>query len=72
MDFSPTPNPKQIIRDHAQSGDTDSANEVLRTAIHNGDDALVRGDYTDLKSDQELDAFFAELKLASPQRHARA
>ena len=35
--------------------------ERLRAAIREGDEALARGDFTDLNSDQELDAFFAEL-----------
>ncbi len=35
--------------------------ERLRTAIREGDEALARGEFTDLNSDQELDEFFAEL-----------
>jgi antitoxin ParD1/3/4 len=35
--------------------------ERLRAAIRDGDDALARGDFTELNSDQELDAFFAKL-----------
>ncbi len=35
--------------------------ERLRAAIRDGDEALARGEFTDLNSDQELDAFFAEL-----------
>ena len=35
--------------------------ERLRAAIRDGDEALARGEFTDLKSDRELDAFFAEL-----------
>ena len=35
--------------------------ERLRAAIREGDEALARGELTDLNSDQELDAFFAEL-----------
>ncbi len=35
--------------------------ERLRAAIREGDEALARGEFTDLNSDQELDAFFAEL-----------
>ncbi len=33
----------------------------LRTAIRDGDEALARGEFSDLNSDQELDEFFAEL-----------
>ncbi len=33
----------------------------LRAAIRDGDEALARGDVTDLDSDRELDDFFAEL-----------
>ncbi len=33
----------------------------LRAAIRDGDEALARGEFNDLNSDQELDAFFAEL-----------
>ena len=33
----------------------------LRAAIRDGDDALARGDLTQLNSDERLDAFFAEL-----------
>ncbi len=33
----------------------------LRAAIRDSDEALARGEFTDLNSDQELDAFFAEL-----------
>ena len=33
----------------------------MRAAIRDGDEALARGEFTDLNSDQELDAFFAEL-----------
>ena len=35
--------------------------ERLRAAIREGDEALARGEFTDLNSDQELDVFFAEL-----------
>jgi antitoxin ParD1/3/4 len=35
--------------------------ERLRAAIRDGDEALARGDATDLDSDRELDEFFAEL-----------
>ena len=35
--------------------------ERLRAAIREGDEALARGEFTDLNSDQELDEFFAEL-----------
>ncbi len=35
--------------------------ERLRTAIREGDEALARGEFSDLNSDQELDEFFAEL-----------
>ena len=35
--------------------------ERLRAAIREGDEALARGEFTDLNSNQELDAFFAEL-----------
>ncbi len=35
--------------------------ERLRAAIRDGDEALARGDFTDLSSDRELDEFFAEL-----------
>tara|TARA_B100000315_G_scaffold257923_1_gene308403 strand:- start:85 stop:237 length:153 start_codon:yes stop_codon:yes gene_type:complete len=35
--------------------------ERLRAAIREGDAALARGEFTDLKTDRELDAFFAEL-----------
>ncbi len=35
--------------------------ERLRAAIRDGDEALARGEFTDLNSDQELDEFFAEL-----------
>ncbi len=35
--------------------------ERLRAAIRDGDEALARGEFTDLNSDQELDAFSAEL-----------
>ena len=35
--------------------------ERLRAAIRQGDEALARGEYTDVNSDRELDEFFAEL-----------
>ena len=35
--------------------------ERLRAAIREGDLALARGDFTDVRSDEELDAFFADL-----------
>ena len=35
--------------------------ERLRAAIRDGDEALARGDFTDLDSDRELDEFFAEI-----------
>ncbi len=35
--------------------------ERLRAAIREGDEALARGEFSDLNSDQELDEFFAEL-----------
>lgn len=35
--------------------------ENLRGAIHHGNEALARGEFTDLNSDEELDTFFAEL-----------
>jgi antitoxin ParD1/3/4 len=35
--------------------------ERLRAAIRDGDEALARGDMTDVNSDRELDEFFAEL-----------
>jgi antitoxin ParD1/3/4 len=34
--------------------------ERLRAAIRDGDEALARGDVTDVNSDRELDEFFAE------------
>ena len=33
----------------------------LRQAIREGDDALARGDYTDLQDDDAVDSFFAAL-----------
>ena len=33
----------------------------LRAAIRDGDEALARGEFSDLNSDRELDEFFAEL-----------
>ena len=35
--------------------------ERLRAAIRGGDEALARGEFTDLESDRELDEFFAEI-----------
>ncbi len=35
--------------------------ERLRAAIDKGDEALARGEFTDLNSFEELDAFFADL-----------
>jgi antitoxin ParD1/3/4 len=35
--------------------------ERLRAAIGDGDEALAQGEYTELNSDKELNAFFAEL-----------
>lgn len=35
--------------------------ELLRAAVREGDEALARGEFTDLNSDGELDAFFAEI-----------
>jgi len=35
--------------------------ERLRRAVREGDEALARGEFTDLNSDEELDAFFAEI-----------
>ena len=35
--------------------------ERLRAAIREGDEALAQGKYSDLNSDEELDAFFADL-----------
>jgi len=35
--------------------------ERLRSAIGEGDDALARGEFTDLESDEALDAFFGEV-----------
>ena len=35
--------------------------ERLRAAIRGGDEALARGDITEVNSDRELDEFFAEL-----------
>ncbi len=35
--------------------------EHLRAAIRDGDEALTRGDVTEVNSDRELDEFFAEL-----------
>ena len=35
--------------------------ERLRAAIRDGDEAVARGDFTDLNSDEELDALFAEV-----------
>ena len=35
--------------------------ERLRAAIRDGDEALARGDITEVNSDRELDEFFAEL-----------
>jgi antitoxin ParD1/3/4 len=35
--------------------------ERLRAAIRDGDEALVRGEFTELNADQDLDAFFARL-----------
>ena len=34
--------------------------ESLRAAIRDGDEALTRGDLTEVNSDRELDEFFAE------------
>ena len=33
----------------------------LRAAIRDGDEALARGEFTELDSEEALDAFFAEL-----------
>ena len=35
--------------------------ERLRAAIGDGDEAVARGDFSELGTDEELDAFFAEL-----------
>ena len=35
--------------------------ERLRAAIRDGDEALARGEFSELSSDEDLDAFFAEL-----------
>jgi antitoxin ParD1/3/4 len=35
--------------------------ERLRQAIGDGDEALARGDFIDIKTEEELDALFAEL-----------
>jgi antitoxin ParD1/3/4 len=35
--------------------------ERLRRAIGEGDEALALGEFTDLNSDEDLDAFFAEI-----------
>ena len=35
--------------------------EQLRQAIRDGDEAIARHDFTDVKDDDELDAFFAAL-----------
>ena len=35
--------------------------ERLRRAVREGDEALDRGEFTDFNSDEELDAFFAEI-----------
>ncbi len=35
--------------------------ERLRAAIRDGDEALARGDMSEVNSDRELDEFFAEL-----------
>lgn len=35
--------------------------ERLRGAIRDGDEAVARGEFTELNSDGELDAFFAKL-----------
>ena len=35
--------------------------EHLRAAVGEGEAALARGEFSELNSDQELDAFFAEL-----------
>jgi len=35
--------------------------ERLRTAIRDGDEALARGEVSEVNSDRELDEFFAEL-----------
>ncbi len=35
--------------------------ERLRAAVRQGDDAVARGDFTDLDADPDLDAFFAGL-----------
>ncbi len=35
--------------------------ERLRRAVREGDEALALGEFTDLNSDEELDAFFAEI-----------
>ena len=34
--------------------------ERLRLAVREGDDALARGDYTEVNTDEELDTLFAE------------
>ena len=33
----------------------------LRAAVGDGDEALARGEFSELSSDEKLDAFFAEL-----------
>ena len=35
--------------------------ERLRAAIREGDEAVARGEFTDVNSEEELDAFFADL-----------
>jgi len=79
MNVSLTPALEQFIRDRAESGDYNSASEVvreavrllkrmderrqlrldgLRRAVKEGDDAISRGEFMELSSDGELDAFF--------------
>ena len=66
MNFSLTPNLEQFVRETLRlfKGPEERRAlklERLRAEIRAGDDAIARGEYTELNTDEELDAFFVEL-----------
>lgn len=53
---------REAIRLHMRTEEDRKAKlERLRAAIRESDEAIARGEYTDITSDEELDAFFANL-----------
>ncbi|MBI4579361.1 MAG: type II toxin-antitoxin system ParD family antitoxin [Planctomycetes bacterium] len=60
-----------LVRLRSEQGDGDWSTDELREAVHVGLEQLARGEGVELNGDQELDAFFDDIKRAGRERHGQ-